>query len=188
MAAHRRHGGVEDVRVSYSRKVFIPLTRLCRDDVCHYCTFATTPGKLKVLPRARSECWRSRARGNRPAAARRCLPWSDGPELRWPEAREALAAMGHDRSRRLLQRRCANWCWPEPACFRTPIPGCWRMVNWHACGASRCRWGLMLESASERLCEKGEPHFGSPDERIRARGWKQSGSRANWQTRSRPAS
>src|SRR5688500_15827859 len=87
------HGRV----VTYSRKVFVPLSRLCRDR-CHYCTFATTPARLdapfleieQVLDVARA----GQARGCKEAL----FTLGDRPEDRWPQAREWLEARGYDRT------------------------------------------------------------------------------------------
>ena len=82
--------------VSYSRKVFIPLTQLCRD-VCHYCTFAHPPraGEPAYLSAERGAGDRPRRR-RAPAATRRCSRLGDKPELRYGAAREALAQLGHE--------------------------------------------------------------------------------------------
>ncbi len=76
--------------ITYSRKVFIPLTRLCRDR-CGYCTFATAPHKLRrALPLAPTRCWRSPGRARRWAARRRCSPSATGRRTGGTQAREWL--------------------------------------------------------------------------------------------------
>ena len=82
------------VRISYSRKVFIPLTRLCRD-VCHYCTFATTPTRLPAPYLSPDEVLAIARAGERAGCREALFTLGDKPELRWPEARAALAAMGY---------------------------------------------------------------------------------------------
>ncbi len=167
LAAHRRYGGVEDVRVSYSRKVFIPLTRLCRD-VCHYCTFATTPGKLKS-PYLTPDQVLAIARAGQQAGCREALfTLGDRPELRWPEAREALAAMGHDSTVGYLAAMC-ELVLAETGLLPHANPGVLAHGELARLRRVSVSQGLMLESASERLCEKGGPHFGSPDKHPRAR-------------------
>src|SRR6202040_2969852 len=85
---HGRH-------ISYSRKVFIPLTHLCRD-VCHYCTFAQPPRRGETAYMDRDEVLRV-ARAGAAAGCREALfPLGENPELRYSSAREALARLGHD--------------------------------------------------------------------------------------------
>lgn len=80
--------------VTYSRKVFISLTRLCRD-VCHYCTFAATP-RQHASPYLSPDEVLAIARAGRAAGCTEALfTLGDKPELRWSEAREALAVLGH---------------------------------------------------------------------------------------------
>lgn len=147
--------------VSYSRKVFIPLTRLCRD-VCHYCTFATTP-RLVDSPYLSPDQVLGIARAGQAAGCREVLfTLGDKPELRWPEARAALDAMGHASTIDYLVQMCelviaATGLLPHvnPGVLTKP-----EMERLRRVSASQ---GLMLESASERLCAKGGPHYGSPD-------------------------
>ena len=104
--------------VTYSRKVFIPLTRLCRDR-CHYCTFATTPNRRRRRRTCRrTRCSRSPRRARRWAARRRCSPSAT--------ARGPLAARPASGSTRTATTRrwptCGrwrSWCWRGPACCRT---------------------------------------------------------------------
>ena len=82
--------------VTYSRKVFIPLTRLCRDR-CHYCTFATTPNRLPSRRSCRpTRCWRSPTQGAALGCKEALFTLGDRPEDRWPAAREWLDAHGYD--------------------------------------------------------------------------------------------
>ena len=99
-AARVRDAGLVDAGrpgvVTYSRKVFIPLTRLCRDR-CHYCTFATVPHRLPArVPRAATRCWRSPAQGAALGCKEALFTLGDRPEDRWPAAREWLDAHGYD--------------------------------------------------------------------------------------------
>src|SRR5947199_9754107 len=95
-AAHRRdeaHGQL----VTYSRKVFIPLTQLCRD-VCHYCTFAHAP-RGGEAPYLDAEQVLAIARAGAEAGCKEALfTLGDKPELRYPAARDALARLGHDKT------------------------------------------------------------------------------------------
>src|SRR3954469_24840289 len=81
--------------VTYSRKVFIPLTRLCRDR-CHYCTFATTPNRLPAPYLSPDEVIAIAARGAELGCKEALFTLGDRPEERWPQAREWLAAHGYD--------------------------------------------------------------------------------------------
>ena len=82
--------------VTYSRKVFIPLTRLCRDR-CHYCTFVTVPGKRRgAVPESPTRCWRSRVTGAALGCKEALFTLGDRPEDRWPEAQAWLEEAGYD--------------------------------------------------------------------------------------------
>ena len=152
--------------VSYSRKVFIPLTRLCRD-VCHYCTFATTPGRSK--PYLASDEILSIARAGRAAGCREALfTLGDKPELRWSEARQALNAMGYASTIDYLAAMC-KLVLEETGLLPHANPGVVTREQLAQLRTVSVSQGLMLESTSERLCERDGPHFGSPDKRPAAR-------------------
>ena len=88
----RGHGA----NISYSRKVFIPLTKLCRDS-CHYCTFAQTAAARRGrLPDARTRCSRSRARASAPAATRRCSRSATSRSCAMPPRATQLAKLGYE--------------------------------------------------------------------------------------------
>ena len=93
--------------VSYSRKVFIPLTRLCRD-VCAYCTFAHPPRLGEAaLPLAGRGAGRRRAPARPPGAARRCSPWATSPSAPLPHRARRAGAARPRHHRRLPSPRCA---------------------------------------------------------------------------------
>ena len=159
-AAHCRDLGFGDV-VTYSRKVFIPLTQLCRD-VCHYCTFAQTP---KHIPQAYmpideviATCKAGAALGCQEAL----FTLGEKPELRYRAARESLAALGFkttidyviEVARRVLV---------ETGLLPHINAGNLTRDEMLALRDVSASMGIMLESASSRLCEKGMPHYGSPD-------------------------
>ena len=153
--------------VSYSRKVFIPLTRLCRD-VCHYCTFATTPGRLKGAYLTPDEVL-GIARAGQAAGCREALfTLGDKPEQRWPEARQALDAMGHGSTIDYLVAMC-ELVLEETGLLPHANPGVLTRDELARLRTVSVSQGLMLESASERLCERGGPHHGSPDKHPAAR-------------------
>ncbi|MGC6327937.1 5-amino-6-(D-ribitylamino)uracil--L-tyrosine 4-hydroxyphenyl transferase CofH [Rhizorhabdus sp. FW153] len=157
------HGPV----VTYSRKVFIPLTRLCRD-VCHYCTFATTPAKVRT-PYLSPDAIREVARAGVAAGCREALfTLGDRPEDRYPAARDALAANGHLSTLGYL-RDMAAMVLAESGLLPHLNPGLMDAADYAALRPVAASMGLMLESSADRLCERGGPHFGSPDKRPAAR-------------------
>ncbi|MFO1396002.1 MAG: 5-amino-6-(D-ribitylamino)uracil--L-tyrosine 4-hydroxyphenyl transferase CofH [Burkholderiales bacterium] len=165
-AAALRDAGHPSV-MSYSRKVFIPLTRLCRD-VCHYCTFATNP---RALARAYLEPGEvlEIARAGEAAGCREALfTLGDKPELRYRVAREHLTRLGFRTTIDYLVAMC------ELVLAKTSLlphvnPGVMTRNELERLRRVSVSQGLMLESASVRLCEKGEVHYGSPDKHPAAR-------------------
>lgn len=153
----RGHGNV----VTYSRKVFIPLTHLCRD-VCHYCTFARTPKKIEQpfmdVEQVLDLCRQGAAMGCQEAL----FTLGEKPELRYSAARKALQAMGFSSTLAYLQH-VASRVLEETGLLPHINAGC--MDSEEIAGLRRvsASMGIMLESASPRLCEKGMPHYGSPD-------------------------
>ena len=148
-AANRRdlaHGHV----VSYSRKVFIPLTRLCRD-VCHYCTFAQSPHRLEKPFMSPDEGSSRRARrpGGRLSRSALYPRRQTGASLQRRESR--TRRVGISARRWPISRRWQNWCLTRPDCCRISIRACCNPRTSHGCGRYRVSQGIMLESASERL-------------------------------------
>src|SRR3990172_8669316 len=154
-------------RISFSRKVFVPLTRLCRD-ACHYCTFATTPGDLKRAYLTPDEVL-GIARAGQAAGCREALfTLGDKPELRWPEARRALDDLGHASTIDYLAAMC-ELVLEETGLLPHANPGVLTRDELAHLRTVSVSQGLMLESASGRLCEGGGPHHGSPDKHPAAR-------------------
>ena len=153
--------------VTYSRKVFIPLTQLCRD-VCHYCTFAQAPRGL-AAPYLSPEQVLSIARAGQAAGCREALfTLGDQPEARYPAARAALDAMGYDSTLRYLEAM-ARLVWQETGLLPHLNPGLMAAEDLARLRRVSVSMGIMLESASPRLCEKSGPHWGSPDKHPAAR-------------------
>jgi FO synthase len=151
------HGGL----VSYSRKVFIPLTQLCRD-VCHYCTFAHPPRPDEPVY-LDPEAVLAIARAGAEAGCREALfTLGDKPELRYRAAREALARLGHDTTLSYLAETAALVL-RETGLLPHLNPGVLTRADVEALRRVSVSQGIMLESASERLRRRGGPHFGSPD-------------------------
>jgi FO synthase len=147
--------------VTYSRKVFIPLTQLCRD-VCHYCTFARTPRHL-AQPYLSLEQVLGIARAGAAAGCREALfTLGDKPELRYPAARRALAALGFATTLEYLAH-CARRVHEETGLLPHLNPGVMEREDLARLRPVAVSMGLMLETASARLSARGGPHFGSPD-------------------------
>ncbi len=153
--------------VSYSRKVFIPLTTLCRD-VCHYCTFATTPQPGRRAYLSADEVLAIARAGAAAGCQEALFTLGDKPELRYRQAREELDALGHTSTIEYLAAMCER-VRKETGLLPHANPGVMtreEIALLRGCTASQ---GIMLESASARLCERGGPHFGSPDKLPAAR-------------------
>jgi FO synthase len=152
--------------ITYSRKVFIPLTRLCRD-TCHYCTFVTVPGKLRreghgaylspdeVLDIAR--------RGAEMGCKEALFTLGDRPEDRWPEAREWLDAHGYDDTLAYV-RAMSIRVLEETGLLPHLNPGVLSWTDLQRLKPVAPSMGMMLETTATRLwSEPGAPHYGSPD-------------------------
>lgn len=151
------HGAV----VTYSRKAFIPLTRLCRD-VCHYCTFATTPGDAGHAYLSREEVL-AIARAGEAAGCREALfTLGDQPEKRYAAARNALAELGHATTLEYL-REMAAAVLAETSLLPHLNPGLMTEADYVALRPVAASMGIMLETTADHLGEKGGPHYGSPD-------------------------
>jgi FO synthase len=148
--------------VTYSRKVFIPLTRLCRDR-CHYCTFVTVPGKLPAAYLERDEVLEIARQGAAAGCKEALFTLGDRPEDRWPAAREWLDARGYSSTVDYL-RSVAVAVLEETGLLPHLNPG---VLSWEE--LTRLRpvapsMGMMLETTAERLwSQPGGPHYGSPD-------------------------
>src|SRR5437763_6201499 len=158
--------------VSYSRKVFIPLTHLCRDR-CHYCTFVTTPGQLRKSGKAPYLSPDEVLDIARAGAALGCkealFTLGDRPEDRWPVAAEWLHAHGFDSTLGYL-RAMAIRVLEETGLLPHLNPG---VLSWEEIQRLKpvaASMGMMLETTATRLwSERGGPHFGSPDKEPRVR-------------------
>jgi FO synthase len=160
VAAELRDHGHGDA-VSHSRKVFIPLTQLCRDS-CHYCTFAHPPRQGARAYLDKDEVL-AIARAGAAAGCREALfTLGDKPELRYRAARAELAELGHDTTISYLAAMAAlvlkeTGLLPH---LNAGVMSAEDLVSLRSVSVSQ---GLMLESAAERLCARGGPHHGSPD-------------------------
>jgi FO synthase len=147
--------------ISYSRKVFIPLTQLCRD-VCHYCTFAhpPRPGERAYLtPEQLLEI----ARAGQAAGCKEALfTLGDKPELRYRIARDELAGLGYQTTLDYLAVM-AQLVFAETGLLPHLNPGVMTAADITRLRAVSVSQGIMLESISPRLGERGSAHYGSPD-------------------------
>jgi FO synthase len=165
-AAALRDEGHGDL-VSFSRKVFIPLTTLCRD-VCHYCTFATSPEKGKRAYLSADEVLAIARAGVQAGCAEALFTLGDKPELRYRQAREELDALGYASTIEYLAAMCER-VHQETGLLPHANPGVMSREEIALLRGVTASQGLMLESTANRLCERGGPHFGSPDKRPAAR-------------------
>ena len=160
VAAELRDAGFRNL-VTYSRKVFIPLTHLCRD-VCHYCTFAQTPSKLET-PYMSLDAVLDVARHGAAMGCKEALfTLGEKPELRYRAAREWLAEHGYATTLDYL-RAAAKAVFEETGLLPHLNPGNMTPAEIASLRPVSPSMGIMLESASERLTRKGMPHYGSPD-------------------------
>src|SRR5438874_3015449 len=147
--------------VTYSPKVFIPLTKLCRD-VCHYCTFARPPRRGEPAYLTLDEVL-GIARAGAAAGCREALfTLGDKPESRYRAAREELAALGCKTTLEYLAR-AAKLVLEETGLLPHLNPGVMTRDDLAPLREACVSMGIMLETASERLSRRGGPHFGSPD-------------------------
>jgi FO synthase len=160
VAAQLRNFG-HQTTVSYSRKVFIPLTHLCRD-VCHYCTFAQVPRKVKAPYMTPDEILKVAQDGAKAGCKEALFTLGDKPELRYKAAREGLKELKQESTLSYL-RDMAEMVLNETGLFPHLNPGLMNADEFAELRKVSISMGIMLESASDRLTEKGMPHYGSPD-------------------------
>ncbi len=160
IAASQRDSAYRNV-VTYSRKVFIPLTHLCRD-VCHYCTFAKTPKRIDSPYMSVDEVLDSVKAGEAMGCKEALLTLGEKPELRYKAAREALAEMGFATTLEYVAH-VAKRILEETSLLPHINAGCMTAEEIAMLRPVSASMGIMLESAAERLTEKGMPHYGSPD-------------------------
>ncbi len=153
--------------VTYSPKVFIPLTKLCRD-VCHYCTFARPPRRGERAYLAPDEVLDIARAGAAAGCKEALFTLGDKPERRYRVAREELAAVGCETTIEYLARMCALVL-DETGLLPHANPGVMTRDELAALREVTASQGIMLETVSDRLSERGGPHFGSPDKRPAAR-------------------
>ncbi len=148
--------------ITYSRKVFIPLTRLCRDR-CGYCTFATVPGRLDAPYLSPDEVLEIARQGAALGCKEALFTLGDRPEDRWTQAGDWLHAHGYDDTLSYV-RAMAIRVLEETGLLPHLNPGVLTWQDLQRLKPVAPSMGMMLETTSRRLFEqRGEAHFGSPD-------------------------
>jgi FO synthase len=147
--------------VTYSPKVFIPLTKLCRD-VCHYCTFAQPPRRGERAYMSGDEVLAVARAGAEAGCHEALFTLGDKPELRYRAAREELADLGCKTTLEYLARMC-ELVLAETGLLPHVNPGVMTREDLQLLRPVSASMGLMLETTSQRLSAKGGPHYGSPD-------------------------
>ena len=160
IAAGLRDEGHGDL-VSYSRKVFIPLTQLCRD-VCHYCKFAHPPRPGEPIYLSAEQVLDIARAGARAGCREALFTLGDKPELRYGAARKALEELGHETTLSYLAEM-AQLVLRETGLLPHLNPGVMTRADIDRLRTISVSQGIMLESAAQRLRHRGNPHFGSPD-------------------------
>jgi len=148
--------------ITYSRKVFIPLTRLCRDR-CGYCTFVTVPGRLESPYLSPDEVLDIARRGAALGCKEALFTLGDRPEDRWRQAREWLDASGFDDTLSYV-RAMAVRVLEETGLLPHLNPGVLTWQDFARLKPVAPSMGMMLETTATRLfTDRGAPHYGSPD-------------------------
>ncbi|MEU3560781.1 bifunctional FO biosynthesis protein CofGH [Kitasatospora sp. NPDC006786] len=169
-AARVRDAGLEAAGrpgvITYSKSVFIPLTRLCRDK-CHYCIFVTVPGRLRReghgMYMSPDEVLDVARRGAELGCKEALITLGDKPEDRWPEAREWLDAHGYDDTIAYV-RAMSIRILEETGLLPHLNPGVLSWTDFQRLKPVSASMGMMLETTATRLwSEPGGPHHGSPD-------------------------
>ena len=165
-ASRTRDAGLEAAQrpniITYSRKVFIPLTRLCRDR-CGYCTFATVPHRLHSLYLEPDEVLDIARRGAELGCKEALFTLGDRPELRWRQAKDWLDAHGYDDTLSYV-RAMSIRVLEETGLLPHLNPGVLSWQDFQRLKPVAPSMGMMLETTATRLfAEKSGPHFGSPD-------------------------
>ena len=153
--------------VTYSPKVFIPLTKLCRD-VCHYCTFAHPPLRGERAYLSLDEVLEVARAGERAGCREALFTLGDKPEGRYQAARDELKALGFASTIEYLAE-AARTVLEETSLLPHLNPGVLTAADFELLRPVAASMGLMLETTSDRLSARGGPHFGSPDKLPAAR-------------------
>ena len=146
--------------ITYSPKVFVPITTLCRD-VCTYCTFAKPPGAGGEYLTPEDVLAIAEA-GDEAGCSEALLTLGDRPEERWRQARDFLDSQGHDTTIGYV-RAMSELIVEKTGLFPHANPGIMTIAEIEALRPTNVSMGLMLENISPRLMEPGMPHYNCPD-------------------------
>lgn len=166
-AARERRDGAHPRLQTYSPKIFIPLTQLCRN-LCHYCTFSQPPRPGEAAFLTREEVLSIARAGKAAGCTEALFTLGDKPELRFQAARDELARLGHATTISYLVEMCRAVS-EEVGLLPHVNAGVMDREEMLALRGVSVSQGLMLESISERLCDKGGAHYRSPDKLPAAR-------------------
>lgn len=166
-AAAQLRDQVHQNRISYSRKVFLPLTQLCRD-VCHYCTFAHPPRPGQKAYLTRDEILAIARAGVEAGCHEALFTLGDKPEQRYKVAARELADLGHETTIAYVAEM-AELVLRETGLLPHVNPGVMSAEEIALLRRVSVSQGIMLESVSSRLGERGGAHYGSPDKRPEVR-------------------
>jgi len=161
-AAHLRDASCGP-RITFSKKVFIPLTKLCRDS-CGYCTFAHPPRPGERAYLTMEEVLEIARAGERAGCREALFTLGDKPERKWTEARAELDALGFSTTIDYLAEACRVVA-QETTLLPHANPGALTEEEALALRPVTVSQGTMLETLSERLLKRGMAHFGAPDKR-----------------------
>jgi len=167
LLAEARRRRRDDRLVTFSPKVFVPLTKLCRD-VCHYCTFARPPRRGERAFMTIDEVLAVARAGAAAGCTEALFTLGDKPELRYRVVREELAALGCSSTLEYLAR-AAEAVLDETGLLPHLNPGVLGAADFELLRPVAASMGLMLETTAARLAARGGPHFGSPDKLPAAR-------------------
>ena len=149
--------------VTYSPKVFIPLTNLCRD-VCSYCTFAQDEDSPRAHTMSPDEVLAVATEGARLGCKEALFCLGDRPEVRWPRYRDVLRRYGHESTHSYLVAMC-RMVIEETGLLPHPNAGVLSQRELEELRGVSPSQGIMLESVADRLCAPGGPHEHAPDKR-----------------------
>lgn len=147
--------------VTYSRKVFVPLTNMCRD-TCGYCTFVQHPDSPKANLMKPDEVLAEAKRGEAKGCKELLFSLGEKPELRYEKAKSALAALGYSKMTDYLRDMCAMVL-AETSLLPHVNAGTLTDEEIDILRPVSASMGMMLETVSKRLTKKGQPHFACPD-------------------------
>jgi 7,8-didemethyl-8-hydroxy-5-deazariboflavin synthase CofG subunit len=150
-------------RVTYSKKVFIPLTNLCRD-YCGYCTFRKDPDQAGAHTMTPDEVIAVAEAGARLGCKEALFSLGDRPEAIFPQMRDTLARLGHRTTLGYLTQMCERVL-NETGLLPHANPGLMGRKDLERLREFNASMGLMLETTSERLTMAGMPHDDAPDKR-----------------------